>query len=87
MIIGLGSDLIDIRRIERALERHGARFIDRIFTEVEKRKSANSALHHTQSALPQRKHAQKRWEQDFRAAFSGRTWALPIFRPASRQSC
>ncbi len=39
MIIGLGSDLIDIRRIERTLERHGTRFIDRIFTEVEKRKS------------------------------------------------
>jgi holo-[acyl-carrier protein] synthase len=39
MIIGLGSDLIDIRRIEKTLERHGARFIDRIFTETEKRKS------------------------------------------------
>lgn len=39
MIIGLGSDLIDIRRIEKTLERHGQRFIDRIFTDVEKRKS------------------------------------------------
>ncbi|MFZ1816049.1 MAG: holo-ACP synthase [Rhizobiaceae bacterium] len=39
MIIGLGSDLIDIRRIERSIERHGSRFIDRIFTEVEKAKS------------------------------------------------
>jgi holo-[acyl-carrier protein] synthase len=39
MIIGLGSDLIDIRRIEKALERHGERFINRIFTEVEQRKS------------------------------------------------
>jgi holo-[acyl-carrier protein] synthase len=39
MIIGLGSDLIDIRRIEKTLERHGARFVDRIFTETEKRKS------------------------------------------------
>lgn len=39
MIIGLGSDLIDIRRIERTIERHGTRFIDRIFTDVEKRKS------------------------------------------------
>lgn len=35
MIIGLGSDLTDIRRIERSLERHGQRFINRIFTEVE----------------------------------------------------
>lgn len=39
MIIGLGSDLIDIRRIERTLERHGERFIKRIFTEIEQRKS------------------------------------------------
>ena len=39
MIIGLGSDLIDIRRIERTLERHGARFTARIFTEIEQAKS------------------------------------------------
>ena len=39
MIIGLGSDLIDIRRIEKTLERFGDRFIQRIFTEVEQRKS------------------------------------------------
>ena len=39
MIIGLGSDLIDIRRIEKALERHGARFISRIYTDIEQRKS------------------------------------------------
>ena len=39
MIIGLGSDLIDIRRIEQTLERHGQRFVQRIFTEIEQRKS------------------------------------------------
>ena len=39
MIIGLGSDLIDIRRIEKTLERFGPRFIERIFTEVEQTKS------------------------------------------------
>ena len=39
MIIGLGSDLIDIRRIEKSLERHGERFVSRIFTDVERRKS------------------------------------------------
>jgi holo-[acyl-carrier protein] synthase len=36
MILGLGSDLIDIRRIEKTLERHGERFIERIFTPVER---------------------------------------------------
>ena len=35
MIIGMGNDLIDITRIERTLERHGARFIERCFTPVE----------------------------------------------------
>jgi holo-[acyl-carrier protein] synthase len=39
MIIGLGSDLIDIRRIERTLERHGQRFAARVFTETERAKS------------------------------------------------
>src|SRR5881296_2095402 len=36
MILGVGSDLIDIRRIERAIERFGDRFLARIFTEVER---------------------------------------------------
>ena len=39
MIIGLGSDLIDIRRIEKSIERFGDRFTNRIFTEIEQRKS------------------------------------------------
>ena len=39
MIIGTGNDLIDIRRIERTLERHGERFINRIFTDIEITKS------------------------------------------------
>ena len=32
MILGIGSDLIDIRRVAKVIERHGDRFIDRIFT-------------------------------------------------------
>ncbi|MCS6879679.1 MAG: holo-ACP synthase [Geminicoccaceae bacterium] len=36
MILGIGSDLVDIRRIERTLERFGARFVRRCFTEVER---------------------------------------------------
>ena len=38
MIIGLGSDLVDIRRIEQAIARFGDRFLDRIFTETERRR-------------------------------------------------
>ncbi len=39
MILGIGNDLIDIRRIERTLERFGGRFVERVFTEVEQQKS------------------------------------------------
>jgi holo-[acyl-carrier protein] synthase len=46
VILGVGSDLIDIRRIEQTLARFGDRFIDRVFTAEERRKAerrANSA--------------------------------------------
>lgn len=43
MIIGLGSDLIDIRRIEETLERFGSRFTNRVFTDLEQRKSDRRA--------------------------------------------
>ena len=36
VILGIGSDLIDVRRIERTLERHGERFLSRIFTATER---------------------------------------------------
>ena len=39
MILGIGNDLIDIRRIEKTLERFGERFIQRIYTEAEQRKA------------------------------------------------
>jgi holo-[acyl-carrier protein] synthase len=43
MIIGIGNDIIDIRRIEKTIARHGQRFIDRVYTDVEKRKSERRA--------------------------------------------
>ena len=43
MILGLGSDLIDIRRIEKSIERFGDRFIERIFTDIERAKSDKRA--------------------------------------------
>jgi holo-[acyl-carrier protein] synthase len=44
MIVGLGSDIIDIRRIEATLERYGDRFVERIFTEIERQKSDRRRL-------------------------------------------
>ena len=43
MIIGIGNDLVDIRRIEKSLERFGDRFVQRIFTETEQRRSEGRA--------------------------------------------
>src|SRR5262245_39417802 len=43
MILGIGNDIIDIRRIEATLERFGDRFLDRVFTDVERRKSDGRA--------------------------------------------
>jgi holo-[acyl-carrier protein] synthase len=36
MILGIGSDLVDVRRIERTVTRHGERFLTRIFTDIER---------------------------------------------------
>jgi len=36
MILGVGSDITDIRRIEKVIERHGERFLGRIFTDTER---------------------------------------------------
>jgi holo-[acyl-carrier protein] synthase len=43
MIIGIGSDLIDIRRIENTLKRFGDRFIKRVYTEGERKKAVSRA--------------------------------------------
>ena len=39
MILGIGNDLVDIRRIEQAIDKYGERFLNRIFTAVERAKS------------------------------------------------
>ena len=43
MILGLGNDIVDIRRIEKSIERFGDRFLNRIFTHVERQKSDKRA--------------------------------------------
>ena len=43
MIIGIGSDLIDITRVGKVIERHGERFLDRIFTAAERAKAERRA--------------------------------------------
>src|SRR5580658_10288811 len=40
MILGIGNDIVDIRRIEQVLARHGERFLERLFTATERAKAA-----------------------------------------------
>jgi holo-[acyl-carrier protein] synthase len=43
MIIGMGNDMVDIRRIEKTIENFGDRFLERIFTDTERKKSDGRA--------------------------------------------
>ncbi|HJT43123.1 MAG TPA: holo-ACP synthase [Rhizomicrobium sp.] len=43
MILGLGNDLIDIRRIEKTIATHGERFLSRVYTDIERAKSDRRA--------------------------------------------
>jgi holo-[acyl-carrier protein] synthase len=43
VILGIGNDLVDIRRIEKSLERFGDRFVQRIFTDTEQKRSEGKA--------------------------------------------
>ena len=43
MILGIGSDITDIRRIEKVIERHGERFLGRIFTDAERKRAERRA--------------------------------------------
>lgn len=44
MILGIGNDMIDIRRIEKTLARHKTRFVERVFTPLERQKSDRRRL-------------------------------------------
>lgn len=44
MIIGIGNDIIDIRRIEKTIEKYGERFLNRVFTDLERERSERRHL-------------------------------------------
>ena len=44
MILGIGNDLIDIRRIEKSIEKYGERFLSRVYTDIERAKSDRRRL-------------------------------------------
>jgi holo-[acyl-carrier protein] synthase len=54
MIIGIGSDICDIRRIEKAIARHGSRFLERVFTETERAKASRRSESNQASTFAKR---------------------------------
>ena len=46
MILGIGSDLIDITRVEKVLAKHGDRFLDRVFTDIERARAQRRSKSH-----------------------------------------
>ncbi len=90
MILGIGSDLIDIRRIEKTLERFGERFLDRIFTARRTRRAERRAgtARGRASTYAKRFAAKEACSKalgtGFRRACSGAISASSICRRASR---
>ena len=87
MIIGIGSDLIDIRRIAKVIERHGDRFLDRIFTDDRARQGRHAGAtgsKPTPSVSPPRRPAPRRWAPGSAPASGGAIWAWSTCRAAVR---
>ncbi len=71
MILGLGSDLCDIRRIEKAIERHGERFLDRIFTAEERAEAGRRAAKNQPSTYAKRFAAKEAASKALSTGFAG----------------
>ena len=86
MIIGIGSDLCDIRRIEKTLSRFGQRFVDRVFHAGRAGKSDRRAERAASYAkrFAAKEACSKALGTGLRTACPGRTSASSTCRPASR---
>lgn len=90
MILGLGSDIVDIRRIERAVARFGSRFLARVFTEGERRRAQAAVSPRGQACLLAKRFAAKEaCAKALGTGFAEGVWwrdldvvALPSGRPA-----
>ncbi len=77
MILGIGTDLCNIERIEKTLERFGDRFRNRVFTDIEQAKGRTPqrhARHLCQTLGRERGLFQRRWAPGFGWGSPGRTW-------------
>ena len=86
MIIGLGSDIVDVRRIKEVLDRHGDRFLDRCFTPQERAKAERRARRVETYAkrFAAKEACAKALGTGLPPACSGATWASSICRAGGR---
>ena len=68
MIVGIGSDLCNVERIQRSLDRFGDRFLNRVFTDVERKKAA-SRPHTLAGTLAKRFAAKEAFSKDVGTGF------------------
>jgi len=76
MIIGIGNDYVDVRRIENAMERFGDAFINRIFTKKEQEKAASrgGSLKHKASTYAKRWAAKEAFSKALGTGMRGISW-------------
>ena len=84
MILGLGSDIIDIRRIEKVIEKYGDRFLERIYTPVELAK-AMRRTEKIRAATFAKRFAANRFD-NCRIVFCATPFARILIRAAPRRS-
>ena len=86
MILGIGNDIIDIRRIEQSLERFGDRFVQRLFTDTEQKRpsAASCAPLPMPRDLQPKKRVRRRLVQVCGKAYFGAIWGSLICPRASR---
>ena len=73
MIVGIGSDLCNIERIQNSLDRFGERFLNRVFTQTE-RKKAESRPHTTAGTLAKRFAAKEAISKALGTGLHGLAW-------------
>ena len=76
MIIGIGTDLANIDRIQAVLERHGDRFRNRVFTDIEQSKAKRrmDEAERLPNAGPQKRPVPRHWGQVCAWGSHGKTW-------------
>ena len=86
MIIGIGSDLIDIRRVAKVIERHGDRFLDRVFTDAERARAGRRAKSEKMVVATYAKRFAAK-EACSKALGTGYVSGTPVESPEDRMKC